>query len=70
MLVTSKRTKHNILTSNTIEYLKFPSNCEELGLYIRLSSYCNRNILVMWLECRFMDTEVDSSNPDISMLHP
>ena len=24
-------------------------------------------ILVMWLECRFLDTEVDGSNPGISM---
>ena len=24
----------------------------------------------MWLECRFMDTEVDGSNPGISMLCP
>ena len=28
------------------------------------------SILVMWLECRFLDTEVDSSNPDITMLCP
>ena len=27
-----------------------------------------RSIFVMWLECRFQDTEVDGSNPDISML--
>ena len=27
-----------------------------------------KGILVMWLECRFLDTEVDSSNPRISML--
>ena len=24
----------------------------------------------MWLECRFLDTEVDGSNPGISMLCP
>ena len=24
----------------------------------------------MWLECRFLDIEVDGSNPDISMLCP
>ena len=28
------------------------------------------SILVMWLECRFLDTEIDGSNPDISMLCP
>ena len=28
------------------------------------------SILVMWLECRFWDTEVDGSNPGISMLCP
>ena len=28
------------------------------------------DILVVWLECRFLDTEVDSSNPCISMLCP
>ena len=27
-------------------------------------------ILVNWLECRFLDTEVDGSNPGISMLCP
>ena len=26
------------------------------------------SILVVWLECRFLDTEVDGSNPGISML--
>ena len=26
------------------------------------------SILVMWLECRFLDTEVDGSNPGISIL--
>ena len=26
------------------------------------------SILVMWLECRFLVTEVDGSNPGISML--
>ena len=25
------------------------------------------NILVMWLECRFLDTEIDGSNPGISI---
>ena len=29
-----------------------------------------KRILVMWLECRFLDTEVDGSNPSISMLCP
>ena len=28
------------------------------------------SILVIWLECRFLDTEVDGSNPDNSMLFP
>ena len=28
------------------------------------------SILVMWLECWFLDTEVDDTNPDISMLCP
>ena len=28
------------------------------------------SILVVWLECRFLDTEVDGSNPGISMLCP
>ena len=28
------------------------------------------SILVMWLECRFLDTHVDGSNPGISMLCP
>ena len=28
------------------------------------------SILVMWLECRFLDTEVDGLNPGISMLFP
>ena len=27
------------------------------------------SILVMWLECRFLDTEVDGSIPGISMLY-
>ena len=30
----------------------------------------NWSILVVWLECRFLDTEVDSSNPGNSMLCP
>ena len=30
--------------------------------------YGHGSILVMSLECRFLDTEVDGSNPDISML--
>ena len=29
-----------------------------------------RSILVVWLECRFLDTEVDGSNPGNSMLCP
>ena len=29
-----------------------------------------RSILVMWLKCRFLDTEVDGSNPGIGMLYP
>ena len=29
-----------------------------------------RSVLVEWLECRFLDTEVDGSNPSISMLCP
>ena len=29
-----------------------------------------RSILVVWLECLFLDTEVDGSNPGISMLCP
>ena len=29
-----------------------------------------RSILVVWLEFRFLDTEVDGSNPGISMLCP
>ena len=28
------------------------------------------SILVMWLECRFLDAEVDGSNPGICMLCP
>ena len=28
------------------------------------------SILVMWFECRFLDTEVDGTNPDLSMLCP
>ena len=28
------------------------------------------SILVKWLECRFLDTEVDGSNPGISVLCP
>ena len=27
-------------------------------------------IMVVWLECRFLDTEVDGSDPAISMLFP
>ena len=27
-------------------------------------------LLVVWLECRFLDTEVDGSNPGNSMLFP
>ena len=27
-------------------------------------------VMVIWLECRFLDTEVDGSNPGISMLCP
>ena len=34
-----------------------------------IDCYC-RSILVMWSECRFLDTEVDGSNPGISMLCP
>ena len=28
------------------------------------------NILVMWLECRFLDTDVDGSTLGVSMLCP
>ena len=28
------------------------------------------SILVMWLECRFLDTEVDGLNPGINILCP
>ena len=31
---------------------------------------CHTSILVVWLECRFQNTEVDSSNPGNSMLCP
>ena len=36
----------------------------------KLSVSLTFHILVMWLECRFLDTEVDGSNPGISMLSP
>ena len=39
-------------------------NCAERSVSL------NRSILVMWLECRFLDTEVEGSNPGISMLCP
>ena len=29
-----------------------------------------RSILVIWIECRFLDTEVDGSNPGNIMLFP
>ena len=29
-----------------------------------------QSILVAWFECRFLDTEVDGSNPGNSMLFP
>ena len=38
-------------------------------MYIILVDSYN-SILVMWLECRFQDTEVDGSNPGSSMLCP
>ena len=38
----------------------------ELG--ISLSKY--KSILVVWLECRFLVTEVDGLNPGNSMLFP
>ena len=28
------------------------------------------SILVVWLECRFLDTEADGSNPGLNMLCP
>ena len=31
-------------------------------------SWSNWSILVVWLECRFLDAEVDGSYPGISML--
>ena len=40
-------------------------------IYYILGSYLScRSILVMWLECQFLDTEVDGLNPSISMLCP
>ena len=35
-----------------------------------VAGYILASILVMWLECRFLDAEVDGSNPGISMLCP
>ena len=34
------------------------------------NTYTYKIILVMWLECRYQDTEVDGSKPGISMLCP
>ena len=34
------------------------------------SYFAQRSILVMWSGCRFLDTEVDASNPGNSMLCP
>ena len=39
-------------------------------LYGRRYSLKLLSILIMWLECWFLDTEVDGSNPSISMLCP
>ena len=35
-----------------------------------IRSLCKRSILVIWLECRFLDIEVNSSKSGISMLCP
>ena len=40
------------------------------SLLLKFIELCNWSILVMWLECWFLDTEVDGSNPGISMLCP
>ena len=33
-----------------------------------ISCFLSESILVMWLECQFLDAEVEGSNPSISML--
>ena len=41
---------------------------EIIPLQNHLSAYWS--ILVVWLECRFLDTEVDGSDPGITILCP
>ena len=38
--------------------------------WLKVNTKSDRSILVMWLECRFLDTEVDGLNTGISMLCP
>ena len=38
--------------------------------WLQTICFINWSILVVWLECRFLDTEVDGSNRGISMLCP
>ena len=46
--------------------------CMHIGMHIHVFVCVEdiTSILVMWLECRFLVTEVDCSNPDIGMLCP
>ena len=48
-------------------YMRYIVDNYELLIMAELLITC---ILVNWLECRFLDTEVDGSNPGISMLCP
>ena len=46
------------------------SICMYVCIYIYMCVCTCMCILVVWLECRFLDAEVDGSNPGNSMLFP
>ena len=40
------------------------------AMFVGGDMYWYWGLLVVWLECRYLDTEVDGANPGISILCP
>ena len=56
------------LINTTTDYPNSLNNKGQADIFLDFNkAFC---ILVLWLECRFLDTEVDGSNPGSIMLFP
>ena len=59
---------YNLKSGQRLNHLLY---IDDFKLYARTENEIKaQSILVVWLECRFLETEVDGSNPGNSMLFP